>query len=347
MVLPWRRLCCSRQADSGDAVDRTLEEKCLVPAKASGVMTSDELSDSLPVELSDSQPVDLSDSQPVETLAPRLRGRIVTTGRVGDIVSSDPSDAECSYKIVFSDGIQPLSDWFSEDSVELCGGPFKMTVSWPSYDFLIGDLHPSDTLGDLYKRVEAELGLHAGHLCLSLSGGVPLSNRKCKLGLLGIGEGAVVKCSFVHFDRDSVWLESKSHRAYIDGEQKTHTVAALMYANKGGAGQLLLWAGLVNGSAGPSLSADGFELCVPSLPSSNGRGGEVDAMEDAKNMNISYLVEKAESQAYTCLQEQFRRLFGESEKWPALFGPISRKFDASAEDNKRVSLQLMPKLMGA
>lgn len=48
-----------------------------------------------------------------------LAGEVPSTGRIGKIVQYDDDDHHFSYKLAFSDGLQPAEDWFARDSVSV------------------------------------------------------------------------------------------------------------------------------------------------------------------------------------------------------------------------------------
>mmetsp|Transcript_76547 Transcript_76547/g.212598 ORF Transcript_76547/g.212598 Transcript_76547/m.212598 type:complete len:313 (+) Transcript_76547:78-1016(+) len=264
-----------------------------------------------------------------------IQGSIRSTGRIGEVVSVDPHDAQLTYKIKFSDGESPELDWFSGSSVRLCSLPFTVSVRtiFRSCDFSsvygevfdLSGLHAEDSLATLYSKVEERLGLPHGPIHLSLEGEAIHIEEDLdySLGLLGVGPGSQIDCIVNEFSPALLRIESASEPDYEDGESVLRTVTAVIHGQRSSDDELLLWAAesveRVHKNCARSqahlvfLSADGAELSTPGV----------------RRLPISTLVMKARDQPPACLEDQFKAYFGEA-CWPLALGRLCRKI-AKAE----------------
>eukprot|EP00440_Ansanella_granifera_P019092 gb/GFBE01020746.1/.p1 GENE.gb/GFBE01020746.1/~~gb/GFBE01020746.1/.p1 ORF type:complete len:281 (+),score=67.95 gb/GFBE01020746.1/:1-843(+) len=253
-----------------------------------------------------------------------LVGRHIPSGRRGEIIGFDQHDKDYTFKLVFEDGQSPNVDWFPEADVELRSTPFKITVvAQGATEVVVEGLLPSDSLKSLQEKVEDKLKVARGRVQLMPDPSTYVfaytsADAARGIGLLGLGEGAIVTAVVHDYDPSLLRLEIASEKGFIgdDGAAETWTIAALIYGEKGSKDELLVW-------AEDYVTRAGEEPMEPGPALSDG-GLEVSTKHGIVSVG-SLMAEAKARQGATTLKAQIHAKFSQDENWPRILARVCRK----------------------
>lgn len=251
-----------------------------------------------------------------------LKGIAKRSGRRGEIVGFDPQDRLHTLKLEFFDGQTPQADWFAEEDVEVRSNPFAISVvvQGSKKPLQIKSLMPNESLASLRGNVAKLLEVSPERTeimpdKLTYAFAYTDADEGRGLGILGLGEGAVITCAVHDYDSKRLRLETATEKvAGESGELESWAVTILTYRLEASGHELLLWA---EHCISPPAAESGPkpELTEHELRSSHGQF-----------LSVGSLLSAARAQnSGAPLEDQLKARFSDDENWARILARICRK----------------------